>query len=296
MKEKVIKVINISNLLISMGMLFFPIDYLYVHFKEFIFLLIDIALILLNYFFVNKKKIILSLIVIVIFTFSNYCIFILKEVSYFTIYWKLNLILCFIPKTICMCGSLKLNKQNIIFIFILIYSTITVKVLFFPLYYYFEGNKNDMEDIRNFDLDDRYRVVGRHKLKRDNPELFPVEKINIISDILVKSSWISEHYPNFVMDSSLLSSEYIAKNIKYDFSLLQYYNFVKVDVYKLCIHSEGQQIEIYIPLGEYIMFEEGLDVFMKYTSYIPKLTSLYCYSDLFVPFYDKEWYVSNIKH
>lgn len=296
MKAKIIKIVNISNLLISMGVLFLPIDYIYVHFKEIIFVLVDFLLIFLTYFWVYKKKIIIYLIFVVIFIFSNYCIFILKEVSYFSVYWRLNLIFCFIPKIILMCSSLKVKKQKTIFMFILIYSIITVKVIFFPIYYYFEGNKNEMEDIRNINLDDYYKVVGKHKLKRNNPEKLPLEKINIISDILSKSTWISEYYPNFEIDSASVNTEYIVKNIKYDFSLLQYYNFVKVDVYKLSIPSEEKQIDIYIPFGEYIIFEEGLDTYMKYTSYKPKSISLYYYLDLFVPFFDKEWYNLNIQN
>ena len=146
MKAKIIKIVNISNLLISMGVLFLPIDYIYVHFKEIIFVLVDFLLIFLTYFWVNKKKIIIYLIFVVIFVFSNYCIFILKEVSYFSVYWRLNLIFCFIPKIILMCSSLKVKKQKTIFMFFLIYSIITVKVIFFPIYYYFEGNKNENTD------------------------------------------------------------------------------------------------------------------------------------------------------
>ena len=59
----------------------------------------------------------------------------------------------------------------------------------------------------------------------------------------------------------------------------------------LCIvltDDERNDEEVETPIGEYIIFEEGLDTYMKYTSYKPKSISLYYYLDLFVPFFDKE--------
>ena len=218
MKEKEIKILTISNLLISMGLIFLPIDYIYVHIIELILLLIDIPLIISNYFFNKKKKVFLYLIIIEIATFTFFIILIVKKISYFTVYWKLNLILCFISKTILVSKSLKINKQNKYFIFIFICSIISVKILFFPLYYYFDGNTNDMEDIRSLDLDECYRIIGRHKFKRKNVKTLPLEKIDIISDILLNSTWMSEHYSDYKINSSLLKSENIANNIKYDFS------------------------------------------------------------------------------
>ena len=71
MKEKEIKILTISNLLISMGLIFLPIDYIYVHIIELILLLIDIPLIISNYFFNKKKKVFLYLIIIEIATFVS---------------------------------------------------------------------------------------------------------------------------------------------------------------------------------------------------------------------------------
>ena len=82
------------------------------------------------------------------------------------------------------------------------------------------------------------------------------------------------------------------------FSCLSNYFYSKESLIKMCkkavilcivlTDDERNDEEVETPIGEYIIFEEGLDTYMKYTSYKPKSISLYYYLDLFVPFFDKE--------
>ena len=90
------------------------------------------------------------------------------------------------------------------------------------------------------------------------------------------------------------------------FSCLSNYFYSKESLIKMCkkavilcivlTDDERNDEEVETPIGEYIIFEEGLDTYMKYTSYKPKSISLYYYFDLFVPFFYKEWYNLNIQN
>lgn len=153
-----------------------------------------------------------------------------------------------------------------------------------------------MVDIRDYSFKNNYKILGLDRLKRNNVAALSSENIDIIFEVLKESDWISEHYPYINFDVKSLDRRQIERAIEYDFSLIDYYNLEEVDVYKLCIPFKRQNIYVYIPFGKFVLFEEGLRDYRKYTSHSPKRLSSYCYSDLLIPFYDIEWYKTNMKN
>lgn len=299
MKNKIPHIINTNIWLVSFCILFLPIDFFFISLTETVLLLVYVPLLFFNYYFFNKRKIFLYIIFFVIALLSNFIFFVLSRVSYFTIYWKLNLIFYFIPTTLLMCFSVKVisdSKIKLIIVFVFILTIISIKSVFFPCFYLFDGGKDCLEDIRDFNSRESfYKVVGLHRLKRNRVDALPKEKIDIIFDVLRNSNWISDSYPNSNYNVFLLSKEYISQTIKYDFSLINYYNLNRVDIYKLHISAEKEKIDVYIPYGEFILLDEEVSTYMEYTTHQPNCTSLYCFSDLFIPFYDRDWYNENMK-
>lgn len=299
MKNKIPHIINTNIWLVSFCILFLPIDFFFISLTETVLLLVYVPLLFFNYYFFNKRKIFLYIIFFVIALLSNFIFFVLSRVSYFTIYWKLNLIFYFIPTTLLMCFSVKVisdSKIKLIIVFVFILTIISINSVFFPCFHFFDGGKDCLEDIRDFNSRESfYKVVGLHRLKRNRVDALPKEKIDIIFDVLRNSNWISDSYPNSNYNVFLLSKEYISQTIKYDFSLINYYNLNRVDIYKLHVSAEKEKIDVYIPYGEFILLDEEVSTYMEYTTHQPNCTSLYCFSDLFIPFYDRDWYNENMK-
>ena len=124
-----------------------------------------------------------------------------------------------------------------------------------------------------------------------NPRVF--EK----NSCLKLSRYFSDNFKHYIdFDVKSLDRKQIERFIKYDFSLIDYYNLEEVDVYKLRIPFKRQNVYVYIPFGKFVLFEEGLRDYRKYTNHSPKRLSSYCYSDLLIPFYDIEWYKTNMKN
>ena len=299
MKRKIFAIINIAVCLVSMCLLFLPLDFSYIYMAEILLSVFFISLLIVNRA-MTKNKTALCMTILQTASLFAFVVFAMNSYSYFSFGWKLNLILYFVPQAFLLCVSLKVfgfGKRFVWLLFDLIMASISIKSIFFSQFYFFRRqHKETLEDIRDYSFKDNYKVLGLARLKRSNVAALSSENIDIIFDVLKESDWISEHYPYINFDVKSLDRRQIERAIEYDFSLIDYYNLEEVDVYKLRIPSKSQNVYVYIPFGKFVLFEEGLRDYRKYTSHSPKRLSSYCYSDLLIPFYDIEWYTANMKN
>lgn len=61
-----------------------------------------------------------------------------------------------------------------------------------------------MDDIRDYNLKGKYKVLGLYRLKRNDVAALSSENIDIVFDVLKESDWISEHYPSVDFDVNSL--------------------------------------------------------------------------------------------
>ncbi len=297
MKGKIFAIINSVVYFVSICLLFLPVDFIYIYFAEILLSVFFIPLLIVNCV-MAKKRMALCLTILQIASLIGFVVFVKNRYSYFSVGWKLNLILYFVPQTFLLCASLKafgFGRYFVGILFALIMASISIKSIFFSQFYFFQGGHEDMDDIRDYNLKGKYKVLGLYRLKRNDVAALSSENIDIIFDVLKESDWISEHYPSMDFDVNSLDRKKIERAIKYDFSLIKYNNLEEVDVYKLRIPFKMQSIYVYIPFGRFVLFEDGLLEYKKYTNHSPKCLSLYCYSDLLIPFYDIEWYKTHVK-
>ena len=336
MKRKIFAIISSAVCLVSMCLLFLPLDFSYIYMAEILLSEFFIPLLIraegftprrlrrnkgdetrLRYLMrttyldlrrgmlivncaMTKKKMALCMTILQTASLLAFVVFAMNFYSYFSFGWKLNLILYFVPQPFLLCVSLKVfgfGKRFVWLLFGLIMASIFIKSMFFSQFYFFRRqHKENLVDIRDYSFKDNYKILGLDRLKRNNVAALSSENIDIIFDVLKESDWISEHYPYINFDVKSLDRKQIERAIKYDFSLIDYYNLEEVDVYKLRIPFKRQNVYVYIPFGKFVLFEEGLRDYRKYTSHSPKRLSSYCYLDLLIPFYDIEWYTANMKN
>ena len=93
MKRKIFAIINIAVCLVSMCLLFLPVDFSYIYMAEILLSAFFIPLLIVNCA-MTKKKMALCMTILQTASLLAFVVFVVNSYSHFLFGWKLNLILC----------------------------------------------------------------------------------------------------------------------------------------------------------------------------------------------------------
>lgn len=304
MKNKILFGINLFFMLCILASMFLPFDSMYIYALD---LAIGILVFILLFIemLIKREKLFLLPLFLQLMSFALFYIFVNDAVRYelHKIGWKINQCLMLFPiifaTFICSRQVFK-QKRLLVISFIFLQLFIFTKALFFTQFYEFNSNNEKPDDIRDFPNWKQYKITGMHTLKNKKPVSLTDEDYVALEYFLNKSDWLKENYPGCSADiPSPVDRTFIRQNIKYSFSLLQYCQFKKLDVYRLSLpaHGENLEIHIYIPKGEYYFYgDDDKNEFQNcYGFSLPDADTYVMYDGLAVPI-TEEWYESNINN
>lgn len=283
----------------ALASLFLPIDGLYIY-------AINLGLGILSFIFIlvascvkREKRFVLLLFLQLVLLFVWYVLITCRYNPY-RIGWKFYL--CFMISPIAfshffLAKQIFQNTKRVLRCFVALLAFIFVKVVFFTYFYEFDGYKYDGEDIRDYYSEyGKYKVLNRRKLKTKNPEKLNDEDFIAIASLINNSDWLKDNYPECVADfPDDVDLPYIKKNIKYSFSVINFYGYLKADFYKISIPLKNtrEKINIYFPKGIFDFYDEEVELYKKYYSVPPEETNPFRHEGLWIP-YNQEKYDSDI--
>lgn len=298
MKNKIFLSFNLFFLAALLISMFLPIDSIYIYVIElgiciFVFLYLFIELLL------KKKKIFFLLLVLQLLPFVFFIISAhVYRYSIYKIGWKINQWFMLLPisiSTLIFANQIFQKKRVLKISFVFLQLFILTKSLLFTQFYEFNINKDVADNIKDFpEYKNQYKVTGAYTLKNKTPAEFTEKDFSDIKFLLNETDWLKENYPeNYFEVSQTIDDNFLRKNLQYEFSVIQFYNLKKADVYKLSLplHNKNEKIQLYIPKGEFSLYSEVIIEYEKYYKNLPEKTeySLYMYEGLYLPI-TQEWY------
>lgn len=300
MKNKILCGINSTLCVTVVISLFLPIDCTYIYGINLVLGILSLIFFLIT-FFAKRERQFLILSFIQIFLILIWYVFIKYHYSPYRIGWKIYLYLLIAPiifSDFIFANQILKKRIFLLLLIIILQFSIFIKTLFFTRFYEFEGNKENNEDIRDYSNTKQYKVLNPHKLLNRNPETLSDEDLKLICSLINNPNWIKDNFPDF--DDFLfneIDNNYIIKNIKYSFSVINLYGYKKADFFEISIPLKSQptKINFYFPKGKFYLSQDDLELYKKYYQIVPDEEKYSIYEGLGLPYNQSEYetYIEN---
>lgn len=264
MRGKILQKIELFFSLLIVGLVFSPLDFLYVLLCELALCGIAFPLLLVNFVRCRgRQRLVMALLaccqvipaIIFGFLFFDY-----STPSIYHFMWKINFFCFVVPIVLLVFYKLRSqgNRRALSIACAGIMSIILVKTVFFMNHYIF-GSKDlsttiEFRDIRDYREEGYWKVVGAYKVLKKEPEKLEEVDLASMEWLLTKTDWLPRHYPEESSKIGVrLDKHFIQKNARYEFSLVDFYVFKRADIYILRIPliQGNTMINVYIPKGTF---------------------------------------------